>query len=266
MDWAAKVRGVSRPSKFDRYVELLASFNDSPISTYRKFVDDYVTANDQLPAQILAGEPVRIDWKLKITIPDETTNGFKAELARLTASLVEAQEHLRDSVQSLQSLTQRTKDLSKILVEYSRHLVEATPQMAAAATFDERLAVVNRLANDLMPISGRFADCVHAHQKYVSLIEAGIRALFGIYRNDLSDWGDQRIPELMKSIKALAGIALAGIDSSLEFYESLEQSKGLSPNLDKPVQRMQSSILIMAGNRGIFTDWLAEAEELGFND
>jgi hypothetical protein len=46
----------------------------------------------------------------------------------------------------------------------------------------------------------------------------------------------------------------------------MEGSKGFSSRLDAPLQRMQSAILVMAGDRGIFTDWLGETAELGFKD
>lgn len=87
MDWTAKLRGTIMPSEFRRAIALLASFNQSPISAYRKFVDDFVEQNDRLPAQIAAGEPVQLHMVLTFTIPPETTAAYKAELDRITEDL-----------------------------------------------------------------------------------------------------------------------------------------------------------------------------------
>jgi hypothetical protein len=84
MDWAAKVRGVSRPSEFDVYIKLLASVNDNAISVYRKFVDDLVAHNDQLPSRITAGEPSEFKMTVRFSIPKETTDSLHAEFARLS--------------------------------------------------------------------------------------------------------------------------------------------------------------------------------------
>ena len=83
MDWTAKVRGVSRPSKFDRYFELLSSINDSSISAYRKFVDDLVAYDDELPARIATGEPSVFEMNIRFTIPEETKKALTDEFARL---------------------------------------------------------------------------------------------------------------------------------------------------------------------------------------
>jgi len=83
MDWTAKVRGVSRPSKFDRYFELLSSINDSSISAYRKFVDDLVAYDDELPARIAASEPSVLEMNIRFTIPEETKKALTEEFARL---------------------------------------------------------------------------------------------------------------------------------------------------------------------------------------
>jgi len=83
MDWTAKVRGVNRPSAFDRYIDLLSSINDSSISVYREFVDDLVAYDDELPARIAAGQPSKLDMNIRFTIPAETTKALNAEFARV---------------------------------------------------------------------------------------------------------------------------------------------------------------------------------------
>jgi serine/threonine protein kinase len=93
IDWAERVRGVSRPSEYDRYIELLVGMNDSAISEYRKWVDDLVAHNDGLPARIVAGEPSVFENTLTFTVPEEATNALNAELARIC--LADLTRHIR---------------------------------------------------------------------------------------------------------------------------------------------------------------------------
>ena len=83
MDWAASVRGVSAPHKFRNLLELAARFADEPVEKYRRFVDEYVAQVDTLPAAIAAGEPVRLQTSLVLSMPDEVTKNYQAELTRL---------------------------------------------------------------------------------------------------------------------------------------------------------------------------------------
>jgi serine/threonine protein kinase len=86
MDWAAKVRGVNRSSEFGRYFDLLSSINDSSISVYRKFVDDLVGYDDELPARIAAGEPSVLDMNIRFAISAETMKALDGEFARVGAA------------------------------------------------------------------------------------------------------------------------------------------------------------------------------------
>jgi hypothetical protein len=83
MDWAASVRGVNAPSEFRNLLELAARFADEPVEKYRRFVDEYVAQVDALPAAIAAGEPVRLQTSLVLSMPDEVRKNYEAELNRL---------------------------------------------------------------------------------------------------------------------------------------------------------------------------------------
>lgn len=173
---------------------------------------------------------------------------------------------LRDYEEALQPFNETIVDLGTILAEYNNRIVAATPLMAAATTFGAKLAAANTLAEEVAPIVDRFSNRVQDFQRYLNIIDPGIRALFRMCRNQSSNLEDQDTRDLVKSIRKLAKLSLENVDSILGFNQSIEGAKGFSSKLDTPLQRLQSSILIMAGNRGIFTDWLAETEELGFSD
>jgi hypothetical protein len=84
MDWAARIRGVSAPSEFRNLLELLARYADPPVEQYRGFVDEFVAKVDALPAALAAGETVRLEISLTLSLPDEVTKPYKDEFDRLT--------------------------------------------------------------------------------------------------------------------------------------------------------------------------------------
>lgn len=87
LDWAASMRGTSAPPEFHNLLQLAARFMDGPVEQYRLFVDKYVAQVDALPAAIAAGNELRLEAHLTISIPDEVMQAYYAELARLDNEL-----------------------------------------------------------------------------------------------------------------------------------------------------------------------------------
>jgi hypothetical protein len=87
LDWAASMRGISVPPEFRSLLQLAARFIDGPVEQYRLFVDNYVAQVDALPAAIAAGNELRLEAHLVISIPDEVMQAYYAELARLENQL-----------------------------------------------------------------------------------------------------------------------------------------------------------------------------------
>jgi hypothetical protein len=175
-------------------------------------------------------------------------------------------DRLREMEQTFQPFNESILDLASLLREYNERVVASTPPMAAATTFSGKLEVANKLADDLTPITEKYSARVQDFQRQLNIIDRGIRALFKMIKANPENQQDADTREMIESIRTLAENSLTGIESSLEFSQSIEGSKGYSSKLDTPLQRMQSAILIMAGNRGIFADWLGEVAELGFGD
>jgi len=80
LDWPARLRGVATPDSFSRAVDVLAHFNDESIENYRTFVDDFVRQNDDLSQVIARGDPVTIEMKLSMTIPEALVDEFLKSL------------------------------------------------------------------------------------------------------------------------------------------------------------------------------------------
>ena len=68
-------------------LQLAARFIDGPVEQYRLFVDNYVAQVDALPAAIAAGNELRLEAHLVISIPDEVMQAYYAELAHLENQL-----------------------------------------------------------------------------------------------------------------------------------------------------------------------------------
>jgi TIR domain len=83
MDWAASLRGASVPSEYDNLLELLARYSDGPVEQYRMFVDEFVAKVDAVPAALAAGNEVRLEMALVVSIPDEVETAYEAEFNRL---------------------------------------------------------------------------------------------------------------------------------------------------------------------------------------
>jgi hypothetical protein len=83
MDWASRVRGVTAPSEYHPLLDLLACYADDPVEKYRRMVDEYVAKIDGIPAALAAGEQIRIEMNLTISVPDDLALAYHAESARI---------------------------------------------------------------------------------------------------------------------------------------------------------------------------------------
>src|SRR5262249_34220114 len=105
---------------------------------------------------------------------------------------------LRDYEEALEPFGETIADLGRILEEYNGRVVAATPSMAAAATFSGKLAAANALAEEITPIADRYSDRVQDFQRFLNIIDPGIRALFRMCRNYPSNLEDQGTQEFIK--------------------------------------------------------------------
>ena len=85
LDWAARLRGTTVPSRFERALELSSSFVDGPIRQFREFVDRSVAEVDRVPALLRekGARPITIEISLALSIDDWVRNELQRELKRL---------------------------------------------------------------------------------------------------------------------------------------------------------------------------------------
>ena len=169
-----------------------------------------------------------------------------------------------DSVASMNALGQCLNQIAQLTSECGAYLRDTGPQILQAPTADARLIIFNRLADCLTPVAEKYSVQASNYQSLASQTDEVIRAMLRtLSATPREQWGDAA-PRYLAGIKAMAGSALNEIDKAQGFYQSMDKLKGLSPELDTSLQRLQWAIASKAGTSFIFKRWLEEIESLGF--
>jgi hypothetical protein len=87
LDWAARIRGATKPSEYRNLLELLAQYFDGPIEQYREFVDNFVKQVDEIPASIAAKRELKIELHLAISIAESAKSAYDVEFGRMKERL-----------------------------------------------------------------------------------------------------------------------------------------------------------------------------------
>lgn len=88
MKWSARIRGASHRDRFDNIFELEARFVGGPIQQYRDFVEHFIDTLDGVPQALAAGENLKIEMTLTLTIEDGLVEEYNLEMARLQRELL----------------------------------------------------------------------------------------------------------------------------------------------------------------------------------
>jgi hypothetical protein len=85
LEWAAELRGVSRPAYCDELYEVLAEAAKQPISSIRDFVFHYVADLDPLTKFLKdPGEPVRINRTISFVVPRDYHERYASAFKKAT--------------------------------------------------------------------------------------------------------------------------------------------------------------------------------------
>jgi hypothetical protein len=80
LDWEARVRGGRVSSRFERAFALAANLVNTPIRQFREFFDNFADEMDQVGSKIAAGDTVRLELTLLISIDDMALDEFNNEI------------------------------------------------------------------------------------------------------------------------------------------------------------------------------------------
>jgi hypothetical protein len=87
LDWAGTVRSAGVPEDFELAVELSSQVADLPLERIRSFIDETVTAVDQLPTKLATpeneGQPIELRLTLTLEADNELMGAAVDELRRV---------------------------------------------------------------------------------------------------------------------------------------------------------------------------------------
>jgi hypothetical protein len=83
MQWAARLRGASTPNECHPAMNALAAYVDSPIESYRAFIDQFAVQLQGLPQRLAGGETIEFETTLTFAIPPEVSAALHAEMEKL---------------------------------------------------------------------------------------------------------------------------------------------------------------------------------------
>ena len=168
-----------------------------------------------------------------------------------------------DSVASMNALGQCLNQIAQLTGECGTYLRDTGPQILQAPTADARLTIFNGLADSLTPVAEKYSVQASNYQSLAGQADQEVHAMLRTLRiTPREQWDDA--PRYLTGIKRLAEAALNEIDKTQDFYRSIDKLRGLSPELDEQLQRLQWAIASKAGTSFIFKRWLEEIESLGF--
>jgi hypothetical protein len=141
-------------------------------------------------------------------------------------------------------------------------LQTADRQLDHAVSFNQRLAVANKLGDDLAPAAELFTSYAVEFQRQMTKVDSGNRKLFSLVRGaPPNGWSDD-MAEYIQDLREHASIGLGAFSGIDTFIEMLDVLKGISSNLDWPLQRLKSALLSLSSIPGIYKYWLDEIARL----
>jgi hypothetical protein len=139
--------------------------------------------------------------------------------------------------------------------------VRATPRLEKADTFGQRLAISNDLAKRFDPVADEGEAVSRRLREALDATSPGIVSLIRM----IASSGELGNPDVVKAVAGIWLMATQGIGASEKVEElivAIEGSKGRSAALDKPLKRMQNSLLRFVEARTHFSSWIEEIDRL----
>ncbi|MDX3658652.1 toll/interleukin-1 receptor domain-containing protein [Streptomyces sp. ID05-26A] len=203
-------------------------------------VDDVLTEMEDSP-------PTPLRAEVQKTIEEAIISGHLEKLA----------EFERVTPDTLQNLA----TIGKIFEQLGEEAVAATPEIQHADTFGKKLAVSTRFADKLSPLADELDTAANDLTDEISKWDAGVRSIIELARTSSMQDADG-YDSFIEAIKEMIDKAIPSLSQVEGLYDSLASVMGLSAYLDKPLKRMQRSILKVAELRAVFKGWKEEIDIL----
>jgi hypothetical protein len=155
------------------------------------------------------------------------------------------------------NLSTQVQKFGSLVEQFATIVNTATPEMTAAGSFSQRLIVSRELAEKLGPVTEQSLATSEVMIKSITSMDPGVVAAIRLAKV-ASDRKTPEVQAFIESIRFMANGIVEATSHLMTFEASIEEAKGYSSDLDKPLDTMQRSLLLVAEMNAIAERWLDE--------
>lgn len=205
----------------------------------------------------------RIDEVLSSVMPEAVTPALPADPHKESQTdplgMLEKLAELEKSAPNTQEDLERVGVLFTKLGEEAE---QAEPSMRRADTFSKKLAVSTRFANQITPIADELSVLSQKLVNGIGNWDDGVRIILERAREGPAEVQESEFGTFVTGVTEMADAGISSLAEIADLYESINGAKGMSAQLDKPLRRIQESLLEIAELSAMFRGWKAEIELL----
>lgn len=145
-----------------------------------------------------------------------------------------------------------------VMVEVYTAIREARPQLQVAGTFAARLATARLLGTRLSAFPARLVEAAGAAFTDISRVDPEVRGVLEQVRSSHLDPTGPEPSGFVDAVYVLASEGLQALSILEDVHGSIGAVLGVSSELDRPLQLLQSAIILVADVRGLLAGWCDE--------
>jgi DNA-binding XRE family transcriptional regulator len=174
--------------------------------------------------------------------------GMFEKLADLEKSAPKTQEHL--------------ERVGVLFAQLGEEAQRAEPSMRRADTFSKKLAASTRFATRITPIAEEFSVLSKKLVSGIGTWDDGVLSILEKVRERPAAGQDPEFGNFVEQVTEMADAGISSLSHIADLYGSIDDAKGMSAQLDKPLGRIQESLLEIAELSAMFRGWKSEVELL----
>jgi hypothetical protein len=231
-----------------------------------QWMDASALRSEQPGSQTWIAKTTEIAERVETALEEQHARGAAAALLDLqpasdTGDDAESTEGYLDKIALAEDLmpnmTPLAESYSNLITQFGEVTSTAAARLDKTTTFGQRLAVAHDLASSLRPISDEALRVAQDMRSTVSTLSPGIVTIIRMAKNPAEE-NDSHVIEFIESIDYMAKSALEAFDHLDELSRNIHEAKGISAELDRPLKKIQASLLLFAETRSTYKSWREE--------
>lgn len=171
--------------------------------------------------------------------------------------ILETRARIEEEAPEIAAAIQRMGDL---LEEIGGIATDATPELQAADSFRKKLTLTQRIAQSFSPIAEEMDTISQRVRGGVEEWRLIIDPVFAEIRQGEVETTDAI--QFIQTVEQMCEASGPGLDAMIDFAGSVDQIRGQSASLDKPLKLIRSSALRFAELRAVFKEWQQQVTDL----